>query len=118
MRITKKGFKLADKLHPSVGFHQGMARTCSLICRHATTHCHLQEIQCNGMTEQQEQWASKREGQIEARIRDLCLNLPTVEGQGIVPVFQGDPRGATVKLRMPDGRYDDWGQVGLCVPGS
>lgn len=34
----------------------------------------------------------------------------------IEPVFSGDPRGACVKLRVPSGRTDDWGQVGLCVP--
>ena len=35
---------------------------------------------------------------------------------GVTPVFQGDPRGAVVKLRMPSGRTDDGGQTGLCVP--
>lgn len=35
---------------------------------------------------------------------------------GVTPVFQGDPRGAVVKLRVPSGRTDDWGQTGLCVP--
>lgn len=34
----------------------------------------------------------------------------------IVPVFGGDPRGACVKLKVPSGRTDDWGQTGLCVP--
>ena len=34
----------------------------------------------------------------------------------VTPNFQGDPRGCTVKLKVPSGRTDDWGQVGLCVP--
>jgi len=34
----------------------------------------------------------------------------------VTPVFQGDPRGAVVKLRVPSGKTDDWGQTGLCVP--
>lgn len=34
----------------------------------------------------------------------------------VTPVFQGDPRGACVKLRVPSGRTDDWGQTGICVP--
>lgn len=34
----------------------------------------------------------------------------------VVPDFQGDPRGACVKLKVPSGRTDDWGRVGLCVP--
>lgn len=118
VNITKKGHELARKLNPSMGSTHAIARTCSLIARHATTHCKLQEMQCNGLTETQEEWVFKREEQIETRIRDLCEELPHVDGQPIRPVFQGDPRGATVKLKMPDGRYDDWGQTGLCVPGS
>ena len=31
-------------------------------------------------------------------------------------VFDGDPRGACVKLRVPSGRTDDSGQIGICVP--
>ena len=31
-------------------------------------------------------------------------------------VFQGDPRGCVVKLKVPSGRTNDWGQVGICVP--
>lgn len=34
----------------------------------------------------------------------------------IEPVFQGDPRGAVVKLRLATGYTDDWGNTGLCVP--
>ena len=34
----------------------------------------------------------------------------------VSPVCQGDPRGACVKLRVPSGRTDDWGQTGVCVP--
>jgi hypothetical protein len=43
-------------------------------------------------------------------------SLPLVNGKMIEAKFSGDPRGATVKLKMPDGRYDDWGQEGICVP--
>ena len=34
----------------------------------------------------------------------------------VEPKFQGDPRGAVVKLKVPSGKTDDWGQEGLCVP--
>ena len=34
----------------------------------------------------------------------------------VVPVFNGDPRGAVVKLAVPSGRTDDWGRTGVCVP--
>jgi len=32
------------------------------------------------------------------------------------PCFSGDPRGATVKLKVPSGKTNDWGQIGVCVP--
>ena len=48
--------------------------------------------------------------QREARIRTLLAPF------NVVPVFSGDPRGAVVKLVVPSGRTDDWGETGLCVP--
>ena len=33
----------------------------------------------------------------------------------VVPVFSGDPRGACVKLKVPSGRTNDCGGVGVCV---
>jgi hypothetical protein len=37
-------------------------------------------------------------------------------GTGVV--FSNDPRGATVKIRVPDGYPNDWGREGICVPTS
>ena len=34
----------------------------------------------------------------------------------VTPVFQGDPRGCCVKLKVPSGRTDDGNREGLCVP--
>lgn len=51
-----------------------------------------------------------QEYRVERRVEALCAPY------GIKPVFQGDPRGAVVKLRVPSGKTDDWGQTGLCVP--
>lgn len=34
------------------------------------------------------------------------------------PKFSGDPRGATVKIVVPDGYTNDWGKEGICVPTS
>ena len=48
---------------------------------------------------------------IKYRVVALCSSIP-----GIVPVFQFDPRGAVLKLRVPSGRTNDWGQTGICVP--
>jgi hypothetical protein len=58
-----------------------------------------------------EEQREKREDKIEKDIRDLCARFP-----GVRPIFSGDPRGACVKLEVPSGFTDDWGQTGLCVP--
>lgn len=113
--VTKKGRELATALNPSIGTTQEILELCSLICRHAATVKRYAEEYCN---RQLRPWEEKRAEQVEKRISELCLLLPQVDGASIKPKFQGDPRGATVKLVMPDGRYDDWGQEGICVPGS
>jgi hypothetical protein len=86
----------------------------NLLCRHGRTYARLQEAQCNGLTPRQEAWAEKREAQLTKRITAICEGL----GAGFAPVFNGDPRGATVKIRVPSGRTNDWGGVGICVPTS
>jgi hypothetical protein len=114
-QVTKKGRELAEKLGPSIGISGEIVQTCSLICRHATTHNRLQVIHCNrGLSKAEE----RKEEQIEARIKALVEELPHVDGKPIVPKFGGDPRGFTVKLVMPDGRYDTWGgaEDGFGVP--
>lgn len=58
-----------------------------------------------------------------ATVAGLCT-LPTGHtgehndngGRPFVPIFNGDPRGACTKLRVPSGRTDDWGGEGVCVP--
>lgn len=52
----------------------------------------------------------RREKQAADRINELLRPF------GVVPLYGGDPRGACVKLKVPSGRTDDWGQTGLCVP--
>lgn len=57
--------------------------------------------------------------------KDGCLNcrteaavVATAQRLGCGVVFQGDPRGATIKLVLPSGYTDDWAREGLCVPTS
>jgi hypothetical protein len=120
-KVTKAGKALWLKLLPSFGrmFDNSESKTvrdlyadgerlCSLICRAAATHHRYQEMACNEPD-------APSDAAIEARIRQLVDALPRYRNQPIVPVFSGDPRGATVKLRMPDGRSDDWGGEGICV---
>lgn len=35
---------------------------------------------------------------------------------GCKVTFHGDPRGAIVKIQVPDGYTNDWGKKGICVP--
>jgi hypothetical protein len=46
-----------------------------------------------------------------ARVKALVQALP---GFGVI--LSGDPRGAVVKVTVPSGRTNDWGQNGICVP--
>lgn len=120
-QITRKGRELASKLDRSYPdlplrvWHETLYPLCSLVCRHAATHRRLQETACNRELTPQEM---TQEGRCEEHIRYLVERLPLVGGQPIRVKFQGDPRGYTVKLIMPDGRYDTWGGAaeGLGVP--
>ena len=61
-----------------------------------------------------EKMVEKKEKQIEARITAICKEL----GPGFEPVFGGDPRGWTIKIKVPSGRTTDWGHEGVGVPTS
>jgi hypothetical protein len=112
---TLHGYKLAEVLNPSIGTTSDILDTCCLLCRAARSYGRLQITRCNRELTEAEQ---KQEEQLEKRIRALCLDLPHVAGKPIMPILGGDPRGAAVKLRMADGRTDDFGGEGLIVPGS
>lgn len=51
-----------------------------------------------------------REAAIKRRVRALCTQ------HNLVPVFNGDPRGAVLKVKVPSGVTNDWGREGVCVP--
>lgn len=51
-----------------------------------------------------------REAQTEARVLALCAK------HGLTPIFNGDPRGAVLKIKVPSGRTNDGGREGVCVP--
>lgn len=99
-----------------------------LLLRHAATHGRLAEESCNGHPAQgspsmdvkslgklQEKWDARierEEKRIEKRIGEICAPF------GIRPDFGGDPRGYTVKLFLPSGKYNTWGgkESGYGVP--
>ncbi len=96
------------------------ARACPLrevgeiarkIMRNAATHGRLAEEECGRELTEAEQ---RKVDSCEERIGQLCARL----GKGFVPQFSGDPRGYTVKIRLPSGRYNNWGGEAWGVPGS
>jgi hypothetical protein len=93
-----------------MGRHSTMAEsTIQRILRYGSTLNRLAVKQCN------EPWTDsdqrKRE-RVQARVRELCLQ------HGTAPRFSNDPRGATIKIAVPDGYTNDWGREGICVPTS
>lgn len=59
---------------------------------------------CNGY-----EGAEGRRRTTEQKIEALAARI------GAKPVFQGDPRGATVKLAVPDGYTNDFGKTGVLI---
>ncbi len=128
---TNKGRELALKLAPYMGSTYAITSTCSAICRAATTYARIQEESCNGPGDwivngsnsgpAIERWQAridKREAELERRLAALVANLQTVNGEPCRVVFNGDPRGATVKVKVPGADGDSWGRDGFCVPGA
>jgi hypothetical protein len=78
------------------------------VLRDARTIHRLAEIACERELTSTEE---KRDEIATARIGGRLA------AYGIESHFQGDPRGAVVKLRLPSGRANDFGGEGLfCVP--
>ena len=85
------------------------------ILRWSRTHGRLAEDFCNRELTEREQTMDARS---EVMISLACNELSKLASASFVPVFSNDPRGSCVKIRVPSGRTDDWGQTGLCVPTS
>ena len=101
------------------------------VLRDAATHNRCAEAQCNG------DWPydnGERKVKPCVRCEAGCVSSQLLRGGlcpscraedritarlapfNVTPDFQGDPRGCTVKLRVPSGRSDDGDRIGLCVP--
>ena len=99
------------------------------LLRLARTHGNLAVAECNGpqwgagrytlarevQAADQDRWEtrlSRQQERCEAKIRALCeqFTLPVTLG--------GDPRGYTVKVKLPSGAYNTWGglEEGYGVP--
>lgn len=121
---TKRGYELAANLAGAIGYTNAIAETCSLIARHERTLHRYAEIECNGsmpwqergehMSEEQTEWLEKRIEQLQARVTRLVEDLPHTDDGPFIVIFNGDPRGAAVKLNAPGASSDllrgkDWG---------
>ena len=103
--------------------------TTRLLLRHATTIERLAVAACNG------DWPADN-GERKTKVCSQCESLwaPSSFRKGVCPdcreeqivkallpdgytaLFNGDPRGCTLKITVPSGRTNDWGRDGLCVP--
>lgn len=83
------------------------------LIRLATAHQQAMTDYCNGKFE-----AYDAEGEVNPRLASLRKRIEeSAKGAGLPGVvFQGDPRGATVKLLLPSGATNDWGKEGWIVP--
>ena len=76
------------------------------LMRLSRRHCRLQEKACS------EPVPAEHDAKIERRIMELCQEIDP----RCFPKFFGDPRGVTVRLKVPSGKTNDWGAEGVCVP--
>lgn len=108
-----------DKLeftHAMARHTRATVRQCEALMRYAATLQRLAEDDCNRSADDvglARRWAKRKH--IQDKVRQLCIEIgendPTLS-----PYFQNDPRGAVLKIRVPDGYTNDMGREGICVP--
>jgi hypothetical protein len=92
--------------HPDI-----IAQDALKLRRLATRHAWYCLQACNvGLTDEQEAAQEKLEDKMLTHVEE---NFP-----GVKVAFQHDPRGATVKLILPDGRSNSFAGGYWCVPIS
>ena len=84
-----------------------------LILRNAAT---IQRLAERAYSVEMSEAQTEREGKQDDRATE-CI-VAACKPWGIKPTFDGDPRGACVKLILPSGRWNSWGgeEAGYCVP--
>jgi hypothetical protein len=83
---------------------------CNYILRCGASYGRMMEDDCNYGDEGGKR--AKKEERLEKRLTEYLAQF------NIVPIFSGDPRGNTLKLKLPSGRTDSFGGDGFCVPTS
>jgi hypothetical protein len=105
MSVTTKDkmkFVYTMAKHSTVTLHD-----CLRLMRYAATCQRLAETACNRELTEAE---IRKEERIQMDI--IAIVVP----HDCEAKFGGDPRGCVVKLVVPDGYTNDWGQEGICVP--
>lgn len=121
LATTKNGRKLAKTLEPLIGSSNQIQHFCSKICRWAVTHHRLAEDECNiAFDDEGQKLFDERVEIIEQRITALVARLPETAEGPLTVEFQGDPRGATVKLLVNNMKrhpsYNGWALEAIIVP--
>lgn len=84
--------------------------TAGHLIRMATQHQRMMLDYCNGVD------IYDQDGEPLPELARLRKIIKTAEGAGCDVAFSGDPRGATVKLLLPNGESNSWGGEGWGVP--
>lgn len=111
-QIERESFvdTLVENTSDTLGYYE-VRNAALLLMRHAKTYHRIQEMWCSvEMTPKQVKYWEHREQLLEKRITEICKSI------GCEPIFEGDPRGCDVLVKVPTGYTDDWGHSGVCVP--
>lgn len=85
------------------------------LMRFGTTYCRYQETYCSvELSDYEERKLERRERRTEELVRSLCAEF----SPPLLVEFQGDPRGHTIKLKVPSGRATCWDGSTVGVPTS
>lgn len=118
---------LTEHTPDKFGYYE-VRRVAERLLRCGATYCRIQEFDCSspearyGQHEynrrMQERWEREQarlheqEKRVTQRVEDLCASIECRA------IFSGDPRGHTIKIKVPDGFTNDWGHEGIFVPTS
>jgi hypothetical protein len=110
-----KPLSAAEQLALDLGRNGGECTEpmAAYLIRLAAAHQKAMEDYCNGTFQ-----AYDAEGEAVPKLANLRKRIEKLAVEcGCTGVhFQGDPRGATVKLNFKNGATNDWGKEGWCVP--
>ena len=117
MSNQEERMKFAVTLAREFDMEAGQATQDALrLIRLARSHKRYCEAECNGEGAKfDEEGRAIAKPKVEQRIRAVISAMSDGTDKADVK-FSGDPRGATVKLILPSGKTNDWGNDGWYVP--